>query len=158
MELRQLRPRVPIGLPITGVILLVVGLLIGPVIQANATEEQLAQNVLLSAIPFILVFVAILIFFISVIWLVASALNHNIPRRIYRPIEMGAIAGILLSVAGLFQPWSFFVYRYSFLALLAFTLFFILWSHVVPQGRQRQGNTGGVSVVEFEYGDVQGES
>ena len=154
MQLRNLRPRVPIWLPITGVLLLIAGLTIGPVIRSRATEEQLAQNVLLSAAPFILVFVAILLFFISLVWLVATALNHEISRRLYQPVEWVAIGGIVLSIAGLFQPWSFFVYRYSFLVLLFFTLFFILWTHVVPRGVRRVGDLTSTSVTEYEREDV----
>lgn len=154
MQLRNMRPRVPLWLPITGVLLVIVGLAVGPVIRSRATEEQLAQNVLLSAAPFILVFVGILFFFISLVWLVATALNHQIPRRIYRPVEWIAIGGIVLSIAGLFQPWSFFVYRYSFLVLLFFTLFFILWSHVVPRGRERAEDLTTTSVRKYELEDV----
>jgi hypothetical protein len=32
----------------------------------------------------------------------------------------------------LFQPWSFVFYRYGFVLLLASTLSFILWSHIMP--------------------------
>lgn len=154
-EKKQNRPRVPWGLPLSGVLLLILGLVIGPVIRNNVTEEQLAQNVLLSATPFILVFVAILLFFISLIWLTASFLNNNIPRRIYRPIEIFAIGGILLSTIGLFQPWSFTVYRHSFVVLLFFTLFFILWSHVTPRGVRRQEKLSSMSVRDLERRDVQ---
>lgn len=154
MQLRNLRPRVPIWLPITGVLLLIVGLTIGPVIRSQATEEQLARNVLLSAAPFILVFVAILLFFVALVWLVATALNHQIPRRIYQPIEWFAIGGIVVSIAGLFQPWSFLVYRYSFLVLLFFTLFFILWTHVVPRGVRRQQDLTSTSISEYERADI----
>ncbi|HEX6384134.1 MAG TPA: hypothetical protein VF177_05655 [Anaerolineae bacterium] len=144
------RPRVPIGLPIAAVILFILGAVAGPVIQARASEEALARNVLLSAIPFILIFVAIILVFVTLIWLVASALNHNISRQVYRPIELTLIGGIILGIVGMFQPWSFVLYRYGFYVLLLSTLAFILWSHVIPRGVQRQEHLGSTSITEYE--------
>jgi uncharacterized membrane protein YfcA len=149
--MRKLRPRVPIGLPVAAVVLFVLGWLAGPFIRSRATEAQMASNVLLSALPFILTFAGIIIIFISLIWLVASALNHNIPWRVYRPIELAAIAGIVFGIFSLFQPWSFALYRIGFPILLVATLFFILWSHVVPQGAQHE-ELGSVSIREIEQG------
>jgi hypothetical protein len=154
MDERKARTRVPLGLPIAGVILLILGLTIGPLIRSRATEEQLAQNVLLSAAPFILVFVAILLFFMSLVWLIASALNHQIPRRIYQPIEWFAIGGIVVGIVGLFQPWSFLLFRYSFTVLLFFTLFFILWSHVLPRRARREEELSTTSISRYERADA----
>ena len=81
------RPRVPLALPLIALALLVLGLLAGPFIQARATPEQLANNVLLSAIPFILIFASIIVAFISLIWFVASRLNDNVSSRTYRILE-----------------------------------------------------------------------
>jgi hypothetical protein len=143
------RAHVPIGLPIAAVITLVVGLVAGPIIDSLATEEQLGRNVLLSAIPFVFIFVAIILTFITIIWLVATALNNQIPERTYRVIEAIIIAGIVLGIIGMFQPWIFSAYRFGFLLLLFSTLAFILWSHVVPRGA-RKDHVGSVSVTEFE--------
>ena len=148
------RPRVPIGLPIATVVTLILGLAAGPAISSMATEEQLATNVFLSAIPFILIFAAIVLAFITVIWLVATALNKNIPERAYRIIEWICIAGIVLGIVGMFQPWSFAAYRYGFLLLFFSTLAFILWSHVVPRGTHAVEHLGSVSVSEFEQSEV----
>jgi hypothetical protein len=149
------RPRVPIGLPIAAVITFVLGLMAGPVIRSMASEEQLATNVLLSAIPFVLIFVAIILTFITIIWLVASVLNHNIPMRVYRPIELVIIAGIVLGIVGMFQPWSFAAYRLGFFLLFGSTLAFILWSHIVPRGIQHE-HLGSVSISDFEQKETQG--
>lgn len=143
------RPRVPTGLVIAGVITLLLGLVARPVIVSLTTEQQRATNVLLSAIPFVLIFASIIIFFISFIWLVATALNSQVPANIYRTIEMAIIAGIVLGIFGMFQPWLFAGYKYGFLLLLFSTLSFILWSHVTPAGAQPQ-HVGGVSIAEFE--------
>ena len=74
----QTRFRFPWGLIISAIVLLLLGLVAGPLIQSTATEEQLNQNVLLSAIPFILIFVSILLGFITIITVVARLLNDNI--------------------------------------------------------------------------------
>jgi hypothetical protein len=120
-------------MPITIVVMLVLGFAAEPFIKANATEQQLAQNVLLSAIPFILVFIAILLNFIMLIVVVARRLNGNISRRYYRPIEMTIIGGIALGIFGMFQPWVVVFFKLGFLLLLISTLGFILWSHVTPK-------------------------
>jgi len=135
------RLRVPPGLPISAVVLLVLGLIANFVIPATATPEQLADNVLLNAIPFILIFVAIILTFITLIVAVASMLNHNVTASVYRLVETALIAGIVLGVVGMFQPWLFILYRAGFLLLLGSTLGFILWSHVVPKraGRHEEG-------------------
>jgi hypothetical protein len=123
---------VPIWLPLIAIVLLILGLGAGPLIQAQATPEQLAQNVLLSAIPFILVFVAIILGFITLIWIVANQLNDRIPARIYRPIEILLIAGIILGIVGMFQPWIFGFFKIGFYVLFISTLGFTVWSHVRP--------------------------
>jgi hypothetical protein len=120
-------------MPITIVVMLVLGLAAEPFIKANATEQQLAQNVLLSAIPFILVFISILLTFIMLIVVVARRLNGNISRRYYRPVEMTIIGGIALGIFGMFQPWVFAFFKLGFLLLLISTLSFILWSHITPK-------------------------
>lgn len=123
---------VPIGLPISAVILLILGLIANPLIKNNATEEQLARNVILSAIPFILIFAAIIITFMSLIWFMASRLNDRISPRIYQPIEWMLMGGIVFGILLMFQPWVFILFRVGFLMLLVSTLTYILWSHIRP--------------------------
>jgi hypothetical protein len=140
------RFRLPYGLIIAAVVLLILGFVAGPLIRSTATEEQLAQNVLLSAIPFILIFVSILLGFITIITIVARLLNDNIEPRLYKIIESVIIAGIVLGVVGLFQPWHMLFYKYGFTVLLISTLSFILWSHVRPKGDQRQEEVSQLSI------------
>jgi hypothetical protein len=124
---------VPIALPIIIVVLLILGVLAGPFIESNFTEEQLATNVFLSAIPFILIFAAIILTFITIIILASNLFSNKIPERIYRPVERIIIAGIVLGIFGMFQPWSFVMYRVGFFMVLIATLCFILWSHIKPK-------------------------
>jgi hypothetical protein len=151
----KIRPRVPLALPLTSAVLLVLGLVTGPLIQSRATPEQLASNVLLSAIPFILIFVAIILAFITLIAVLASMLSNNIPLRIYKPIERVLIAGIVLGIVGMFQPWAFVAYRIGFFVLLISTLGFIVWSHIVPKGVRRQEDLGPLSVSELEKTEIE---
>ena len=132
------RFRFPYGLIISAVVLLILGMVAGPLLRSGATEEELAKNALLSAIPFILIFVSILLGFITVINIVAQLLSDNINPQLYKIIEGIIIAGIVLGVVGLFQPWKMVFFRYGFNVLLISTLSFILWSHVRPRGEQRQ--------------------
>jgi hypothetical protein len=123
---------VPIAMPLAALLFLILGLGAGPLIQSRATEEQLAQNVLLSALPFILVFVAIILAFMTLIWLIARQLNDRIPMRVYRPVEILLIAGIIGGIVAMFQPWTFSLFKPGFYILFASTLGFTIWSHVRP--------------------------
>ena len=76
---------------------------------------------------------SILLAFISLIVVIGSMLNNNIPARIYKIIESILIAGIVLGVFGMFQPWLFYGYKYGFILLLVSLLLFIIWSHVSPR-------------------------
>ena len=150
----QTQPRrVPPGLLIAIIVLLIAGFVLGPIINNSFSEETLATNVLLSAIPFILIFVAIILTFILIIHIVSTFLNHTIETRLYISIERVIIGGIVLGIISMFQPWSFPVYRYGFLLLLLSTLSFILWSHITPKGIQRQEELGTVSISESEAFD-----
>lgn len=146
------RPRIPVGLLISIVVLLILGAIAGPIIRSLATPEQLANNVLLEAVPFILIFVAIVLAFIALIVLVASMLNENIASRPYRLVESILIAGIVVGVVGMFQPWLYVLYKFGFLILLVSTLGYILWSHIAPKGFQRQEELGGLSISDSEIG------
>jgi hypothetical protein len=151
------RPRVPIALPIIIVVLLALGLLAGPLIESRTTEQQLADNVLLNAIPFLMIFVAILLTFITLIVIIGSMLNNNVPPRIYKIIESILIAGIVLGVVGMFQPWLFEAFKYGFVLLLVSLLLFMVWSHVSPrrealQQEEKSSAVGGGSPSNIESG------
>ena len=127
------RPRVPIKLLIVIGVLLILGFVAGQYINATMTQEQLADNVFINAVPFVLIFAAIILGFIAIIIVVASMLDNNIPARIHHIIEQILIVGIVLGVVGMFQPWLFEGYKYGFVLLLISTIFFILWSHITPK-------------------------
>jgi hypothetical protein len=144
------RFRLPVGLFIAIAVTLILGLVAKPAITALTTEKQRATNVLLSAIPFILIFVSILLVFISFINMSASVLNDNISPRIHRAIETVLIAGIVLGIFGMFQPWLLILYKIGFMVLLVSTLGFIWWSHIKPRRVRRQKEDGNTSSQEVK--------
>lgn len=152
----KFRPRVPKGLLIAIVILLILGLISNPIIRSLATPEQLAQNVLLNAIPFILIFAAIILAFVAVITIVANTFNNNISPRLYKVIERLLIGGIILGIFGMLQPWLHLAYKYGFILLLFSTLGFILWSHVTPKREERGGEIEQVSIGKYEESTSEG--
>ncbi len=152
------RPRIPVTLLIVIAVMLVLGLLAGPFINSRMTEQQLADNVFINAVPFVLIFVAIILTFIAIIVMVASILDNNISLRLHRVIESILIAGIVLGVVGMFQPWLFEGYKYGFVLLLISTLSFILWSHITPKQELRQEEAATGPLGESVQGDLDSSS
>lgn len=87
----------------------------------------------LQALYFILGFLLILGLFIAFIRFVSKRLSYTISGERFTAIERVIIAGIVLGVVAMFQPWIFLAYRWGFLLLLFSTLAFIVWSHVTPK-------------------------
>ena len=144
------RFRIPVGLFVAIAVTLILGLVASPLINSSTTPKQRATNVLLSAIPFILIFVAILLFFISLIKMSANILNDNISPRIFRIVETVLIVGIVLGIVGMFQPWLIIFYKYGFIVLLVSTLGFIWWSHIRPKEERRQEDTSSSSSQDMK--------
>lgn len=111
------------------VLLFVIAAAFGAVVP-GLVSESIRSAVLFQAIPFFLVFVAIILLYVLLIVWVALGFNGKVPGRTYRGLELLAIAGIIFGTICLFNPWSFVPYRYGFGLLLISTLAFILWSHV----------------------------
>lgn len=125
--------RMPKALPISGAVLLVLGIVAIPLVQDFFSEDQLSRNAILSGIPFILIFAAIIIFFMSFVWFVSNKLNFRISARTYDLVEKIIIGGIILGIIFMFQPWVFVLFRYGFYLLLIATLAFLVWSHIAPE-------------------------
>ncbi len=143
---------VPIGMPIAAVVLFVLGIIALQIVPNVVPEERMARNVILAAIPFILIFASIIVAFMSLVWFAASKLSNNIPEKIYRPVEYALMVGIVLGILLMFQPWVFELFRVGFLMLLLSTLSYILWSHVRPKSSEGPDDLASVSVSEIEGG------
>lgn len=126
------RPHVPIALPIAILVLLILGIIAMNLIATVVPEAVLSRNVLLSAIPFILIFVAILLTYIMLIVIVATAINDLVNPRLYTWIMRIIIACIIIGVLGMFQAVAMRFYTHGFQLLFIATLTYILWSHVRP--------------------------
>lgn len=100
------------------------------------TDDQFSkakqEEVLIKAVPFVAIFVSIVLAFICLIVIIAVLLNGKVPQRAYRPIEALIIGGIVLGVLGLFQGWKLFAFEYGFVLLLISVLSFMIWSHLTP--------------------------
>lgn len=99
--------------------------------SGSLSQEQ-QDRVVIKAIPFVAVFVSIILGFVFIIVATARLLHGRVPERSYRPIEAALIGGIVLGALALFQGWRIFAYEYGFLLLLGSTLVFMIWSHVTP--------------------------
>ncbi len=126
------RPRVPIGLPIAIVALVILGMIAMRVIPAVVPEAELNKNVLLSAIPFILIFIAVLLVYIMLIVIVATAINDRVNPRLYTWVMRIIIASVIIGVLGMFQSIAMPLYTHGFQLLFIATLSYIMWSHVRP--------------------------
>ena len=130
MEDERIITPLPKAMPIIALILLVLGIALTPFIQDIFTEEQLSRNPLYSGIPFLLIFISIILFFMSFIWWLSNRLNFRVSDKTYQIIEKIFIGGIVLGIIMMFQPWVFVFFRYGFYLLLLSTLAFIVWSHI----------------------------
>lgn len=141
----KIRSIIPFKMLIAAVVLLALSPAAPSVIQALATKEAASSNVLLIAIPFLLIFVAIILGYMSLVVVVGKILANRVPERTHKIIEYVFMGGIGFGIIGMFQPWVFALFKVSFLVLLASTLGFILWSHVamkrVVRGSGREAET-----------------
>ena len=107
----------------------------------------------MQAVYFIVGFVAIIVAFILFIIFLAKRLNGKVPQSTYNVVEKIIIAGILLGIFGMFQPWIHLGFRIGFHLLLFSTLAFIVWSHITPRATQYdEEGIGEASVNELQSG------
>jgi hypothetical protein len=98
---------------------------------------------------FLTVFLAILMAFIFFgVVFTSRELSGRVSQPVYNVVEKLIIAGILLGVVGMFQPWAQVLYRIGFLLLLVSTLAFIVWSHIAPQAARYDEDTGDLVLNE----------
>jgi len=148
MKKKASRP--PYALVIAAVVLVAFGQLFPRIGGAFFSEEALKSDIFLLSIPFLSIFIGIILIFIFGIAMLARALNYKVSRRVYKTVETVILAGIALGIIGIFQPWVLEAYGYGFDVLLVSTLAFIAWSHVTPRGERRKGDFDSVSVTDFE--------
>ncbi|GAB4537973.1 MAG: hypothetical protein Kow0063_25370 [Anaerolineae bacterium] len=107
----------------------------------------------MQAAYFIISFVAIIVAFIAFIVFLAKRLGGKIPQQIYNVVEKIIIAGIVLGIVGMFQPWIHLGFRVGFHVLLISTLAYIVWSHLTPRtGDQEEEEIGETVLNELSNG------
>lgn len=134
----KIRSLIPIKLLVAAAVVFGLSFAARPLIDAIVPAEQATSDVLIIAIPFLFIFVPIILAYMSVIVFVGKLLKDRIPEPLHRAIEYVFIAGIAFGIFSMFQPWLFLLFKIGFLVLLASTLGFILWSHVSMKRTRRQ--------------------
>lgn len=136
MTTTQMRPseyRGPIkwlgGSAIAAVVIGVLFRLLSPVVFPPGVRDQ----VIVLAVPFVGIFAALILLFILSITLASVRFRKIVPLRTHRPVELLTIAGILLGIFALFQPFHRGPYTFGFGLLLLSTLAYIFWSHIEPR-------------------------
>jgi hypothetical protein len=128
------RFRPPITLLIIAAVLLILGLVMNS-LMSTLSEDVLRDNLMIMAIPFLAIFIAILLFYIALINTLSRAFSGHIPPRVYRVLFGVAVVGIVLGVIMMFQPWALAIYRVGFMVLLVSLLSFMVISHISPRPR-----------------------
>jgi hypothetical protein len=136
--MRKIRPLIPLKLMIAAAVVLALSPAARPVLRMLFGEERVGSDVLLVAIPFLMIFVPIILGFMALIVFVSKLLEGRVPESIYKIIEYLFVAGIALGIFGMFQPWLFPLFRLGFLVLFGSLLGFMVWSHVLVKRKKRE--------------------
>jgi hypothetical protein len=119
-------------LPVISVLLVIFGILYNRYILVLIPVEEQINNVILTAVPFICYFVAILLVYIFLINLFSQILNHRISPQLHRSLNILIIAGIIGGILMMLQPFTIILFKASFMVVLISLLLFIFWSHIIP--------------------------
>ncbi len=133
----KIRPLIPLKLLIAAAVLLGLSFAARPVLNALVPNLESAGNALLLAIPFLLVFVPIILGFMALIVFVSKILHQRVSERAYKAIEYVFIVGILAGIVSMFQPWTFFLFKPGFFVLFGSLIGFMIWSHVAMKHDRR---------------------
>jgi hypothetical protein len=136
----KIRRLIPVKLLIAAVVVFGLSFATRPLIAAFVPPETASSDVLIIAIPFLFLFVPIILAYMSVIVFVGKLLQDRVPERVYKGIEYVFIAGIVLGILGMFQPWAFVLFKAGFFVLFGSLLGFMIWSHVAAKRTRRHGS------------------
>ena len=136
----KIRRLIPVKLLIAAAVIFGLSFATRPLIAALIPPETASSDVLIIAIPFLFLFVPIILAYMSVIVFVGKLLQNRVPEKVYRSIEYVFIAGIVLGILGMFQPWTFVLFKAGFFVLFGSLLGFMIWSHVMMKRTRRHGS------------------
>ena len=126
------RFRPPYKLLVVIVILLAAGFMVLPV-TSKAPEKITAMTVLVSGVPFLLVFAAILLTYIGLIILISRYFNGYLLEKNFYRLFYTCMGGIVIGILFMFQPVTQSLYSIGFTLLLVSLLSFIAVSHITPR-------------------------
>ena len=126
------RFRPPYRLLAVAAVLLVLGFIASP-ITSKPVAKVTATTVLITGIPFLLVFVAILLTYIALIATISRYYSGHISEKRFYPPFYICMAGIVLGVIFMFQPFLQQLYTIGFLVLLFSLLSFMIVGHITPK-------------------------
>ncbi len=133
----KIRPLIPLKLLIAAAVLLALSFAARPALRALVPDLESSTNALLLAIPFLLVFVPIILGFMALIVFVSKLIYQRVPERAYKVIEYVFIVGIVLGIISMFQPWTFLLFKPGFFVLFGSLIGFMIWSHVAVKQDRR---------------------
>lgn len=102
------------------------------VVLALAIIVVIVLQVTVSAAIAIPMFVALIVEFGLIIALASRTVSGRVSRNVYLISILAVIAGILIGIVLMFQPWTPVPFNLGFDLVLISLLTFIVWSHVTP--------------------------
>jgi hypothetical protein len=136
----KIRRLIPLKLLIAAAVIFGLSFAARPLISALVPPEVASTDVLIIAIPFLFIFVPIILGYMALIVFVGKLLAQKIPEGVYKAVEYVFIAGIVLGILGMFQPWTFVLFKAGFFVLFGSLLGFMIWSHVMMKRTRRHGS------------------
>jgi hypothetical protein len=134
----KIRALIPLKLLIAAAVLFALSLAVRPVLEALVPDLQTSSDVLILAIPFLLIFIPIILGYMSLIVFVSKLLHQRVPEAAYRLIEYVLIGGIVAGILCMFQPWIFALFKIGFFILFGSLLGFMIWSHLAMKQKRRE--------------------
>jgi hypothetical protein len=126
------RFRPPFKLLAVALFLLIIGFIALP-ITSKPPAKVTATTVLITGIPFLFVFVAILLTYIAVIVTFSRYYSGHLTEKRFNTIFYTCMGGIVLGVILMFQPFVLKLYTIGFLVLLFSLLSFMIVGHITPK-------------------------
>lgn len=102
------------------------------VVLALAIIVVIVLQVTVTAAIAIPMFVTLIVEFGLIIALASRTVSGRVPRNVYLISILAVIAGILIGIVLMFQPWTPVPFNLGFDLVLISLLTFIVWSHVMP--------------------------
>jgi hypothetical protein len=112
---------------IVGIVLVALFLVLARVVPTQVDPET-GQWV-----SFFLTLLAILSGYICFVAFMSRLLSGRVSERLFGVLGSLLVVGIVLGIAGMFQPWVPGLYPLGFLLLFFATWIFTLWGYVIPK-------------------------